>query len=198
VTEVRLFPEGTVPEYTTAEWYEGRERAPHLEQEEHQPRLAQTAVMVAQVVHLAGLDTVTDLGAGDGGLLSMLTEIPNIECWGYDLSPQAVAGGLDRGVDVRFGDVLTDPQLELGQLVVATEFLEHLVDPHGLLRDLSDRGVTWLVASSPWVETRTEPYEFHTWAWDVSGYAAMLEGNGWQPIAYQMVGPFQVWVAHRV
>ena len=197
MSEWRLFPEGTVPECTTPEWYEDRERAPHAEQAAHRPRLEMAARYIVGAVSAHHLSSVSDLGAGDGGLLSLLDDAP-IPLWGYDLSPDAVAGAKERGVDVRLGDAVADlDSLELGDLCVATEFLEHLVDPHGWLRQLAGRGPRWLVASSPWVETGDEHYEFHTWAWDTPGYAQLLAGAGWTPVAFQVVGPFQVWLAQH-
>ena len=197
MAEWRLFDEGTVPECTTAEWYLDRERAPHLEQAVHQPRLQVSATVAAQIVQAKGLRTLCDLGAGDGGLLSVLASGP-VKLWGYDLSPEAVKGAEERGVDVRLADVVADLEtLELGDICIATEFLEHLLDPHGFLARLAAAGPQWLVASSPWVETGDDHYEFHTWAWDQAGYATLLAGSGWVPAAMQLVGPFQVWLAGR-
>jgi hypothetical protein len=50
IVEWQLFPEGTIPEYTTPEWYAGRERAPHLEQEPHKWRLETAAGFVTETV----------------------------------------------------------------------------------------------------------------------------------------------------
>jgi hypothetical protein len=64
--------------------------------------------------------------------------------------------------------------------VVATEFLEHLVDPHGMSRAVHRSGAKWMVASSPYTETADSHYDYHLWAWDQAGYAAMLTGAGWR------------------
>lgn len=189
MSEHRLFEEGTVPEYTTADWYLGREHAPHLDQELHRGRLLRSASLVAQVAAANSFRTVVDLGAGDGGLLSLLG--PALKGWGYDLAPANVEAAKDRGVDVRLADVLTDP-VEWADIAVATEMLEHLVDPHGFVKAIDARA---LVASSPWTETPEAHYEFHTWCWDVEGYAALIEQGNWKVRHHERVSMFQVVLA---
>ncbi len=187
LAEWRLFPEGTTPECTTADWYSTRENAPHLEQETHRPRLIRSATAVSTLAFHHGLKTVVDLGAGDGGLLSLLGA--GLRGWGYDLSPNAVLAAKERGVDVRQGDALGE--IEWGQIAVATEMLEHLVDPHGFVRHIAERAQA-LVCSSPWQEQPGFAYEFHTWAWDHDGYRALVEQGGFEISRHEVVGPFQV------
>lgn len=193
MSEWRLFPEGTIPEYTTAEWYNGRETAPHLEQETHRARLVRSAELVAHAAFADRLRTLVDLGAGDGGLLSLLG--PAVRGWGYDLAPANIEAAKDRGVDVRHGDVLTD-DLEWGQIAVATEMLEHLVDPHAFVRTIAEHAQV-LVCSSPWQERPGHAYEFHAWAWDFDGYRALVEQGGFTVQRHEAVGPFQVILAAR-
>jgi 2-polyprenyl-3-methyl-5-hydroxy-6-metoxy-1,4-benzoquinol methylase len=193
VSEWRLFPAGTVPEYTTAGWYAGRERAPHLEDETHRPRLIRSATQVGQLAFQLGARSVVDLGAGDGGLLSLLG--PALRAWGYDLMPENVAAAKGRGVDVRQGDVLLDP-LEWGEIAVATEMLEHLVEPHQFVRTIAANARA-LVCSSPHNERPGHAYEFHTWAWDFAGYRALVEQGGFTVQHHEAVGPFQVIAAVR-
>lgn len=190
--EDRFFPEGTIPEYTLPEWYQGRETAPHVDQDMHRPRLECAANLVCSVWTPG--DTVVDLGSGDGGLLWLLDDVvPPGNKWGYDLQPTNVAAATGRGQDVRYGNVLTDP-IEWGTIAIATEMIEHLCDPHGFLRDAAERA-TWLIASSPWTESHANHYEFHAWAWDVEGYAAMLQSNGWIVTQHETPGNFQVALA---
>jgi hypothetical protein len=115
--EDRLFPEGTVPEWTKPEWHAKRERAPHVDQPGHRPRLR----AAAQMVHLVWEPemTVVDLGAGDGGLLSLLDRVPVDRKWGYDLTPENVAGAQQRGQNVILGDCV-DGVIEWGDVAVAT------------------------------------------------------------------------------
>lgn len=191
MAEWRFFDEGTVPVYTTPEWYLDREHAPHLDQPLHQGRLKQSARLVAEVAMAYGFRTVVDLGAGDGGLLSLLG--PAMTGWGYDLCPANVEAAKERGVDVRLGNVLDGP-VQWGDIAVATEMLEHIVDPHGFAKTIFDN-CRALVASSPWNETPQQHYEFHAWAWDPAGYREMLEQAGWTVGNHVRVSMFQVLLA---
>lgn len=192
MAEWRLFDEGTVPEFTQPGWYEGREHAPHLE-EGHRPRMEHAAAFIAQIALARKLRTVVDLGAGDGGLLSLLG--PAFTAWGYDLMPENIRAAKERGVDVRYGDVV-DGDVDWASIAVCTEMLEHLVDPHGFLRNLPEQ-VKVLVCSSPWDERPGAAYQFHTWAWDLDGYRALVDQAGFTVQRQRPVGRFQVVLAVR-
>lgn len=191
--EARLFPAGTVPEHTTPDWYAERETAPHLEQAGHQERLRLAAQYVGMVT-TPGEGTVVDLGAGDGGLLSLLDVW---QCWGYDLQQSNVEAANIRGVAIHYGDVLEFPIPEV-DVIVVTEMLEHLVDPHGLLARIHASGSRWLVASSPYTETADSHYAFHTWAWDQRGYLDMIEAAGYRIVASSTAWICSVVLAERV
>lgn len=184
MSEWQLFEPGTIPECTTPEWYLDRDRAPHLEESLHRPRLQLSAELVRSVEPA----DVVDLGAGDGGLLSLL--VGEMPAWGYDLAPANIAGAKARGVDVRLGDVV-EGDIEWAELAVATEMLEHLVDPHGFVRRIAEHS-RYIVASSPAVETDENHYEFHTWAWDTEGYAALIEQAGFKVVEHKVGHFFQV------
>lgn len=220
--EARLFEEGTIPECTTPEWYASRDRAPHLEQPIHQMRLYTAFEEVFGAVRRYGLKTVVDLGAGDGGLLSLLSLLRRAteRAWGYDLQHSNIAGAAERGVDVRLGDVVAGHELGerpltvygsdvpvgsvrvpagpivWGDIAVATEMLEHLIDPHGFVRAIPDE-VRVLVASSPVTETAESHYEHHLWCWDKEGYASLIAQGGFEVIHHRIIGPFQVVSAVR-
>ena len=201
--EARLFEEGTIPEYSTPAWYAERERAPHVDEAMHRPRLELAAEFVKQAARQVDPGrswfwTVSDLGAGDGGLLQLLAESGlDLECWGYDLQQSNVDGAAERHVDVSLADVFAD-EVTLGQIVVCTEMLEHLVDPHRFVRWLFVQGTPQaLVASSPWTETVESHYGFHLWAWDPDGYVRMIEGGGWKVQSLKTTGMFQVVLAVR-
>lgn len=195
--EWRLFPEGTIPECTTPAWYAERDRAPHLDEPVHQGRLHLAAEMIGSVAGQHALATVVDLGAGDGGLLSLLDRSVTYQFigWGYDLQPTNIAGAAERGVHVELGNVLTD-DIAWADIAVATEMLEHLIDPHGFVASIPPE-VQAVVASSPWGETGSSHYEFHLWAWDRDGYRALFEGAGWTVVDHRAAGPFQVLAAGR-
>lgn len=185
-------PGAPVPDHVTPAWYQTRERAPHLEQHGHQGRLHLAAELCAKAAAHYGCRTVSDLGAGDGGLLSLIHAWFD-RAWGYDLQPANIDGADSRGVDVILADV-TGPNIVTGDLAVCTEVLEHLLNPHGFLSDLPS-GV--LVASSPAFETDRSHYPFHTWAWDQVGYGHLVEQAGYRVKAHEITGDFQVLLAVR-
>lgn len=190
--EARLFDPAFPPEYTTPEWYSTRERAPHLEQGPHIWRLMTAREFIVQAVLDYKITTVSDLGAGDGGLLSTLWSVP-VRGWGYDLQPSNITGAQQRNTAVYLKNVLTD-DITYGDLSVATEMLEHLIDPHGFVRQIKSR---LLVASSPVNETAESHYGYHLWAFDREGYAALLEQGGYEVIEHVDNGVFQCVFAQR-
>lgn len=120
------------------------------------------------------VSSIVDLGCGDGSLLKQLSEL-SIPMWGYDAGIANVAHACAIGLDVRRGNLLADP-LAYGDLIVATEVVEHLVDPHRFVRSLpGDK----LILSSPSAEDADWHYEHHAWAWDMEGYADLVRTNGW-------------------
>lgn len=194
--QARLFAADTVPEFTTAAWYAGREAAPHLEEPLHQDRLWITRRMVdTAITDDPNLRTLIDLGCGDGGFLSTIRGLP-LTAWGFDLQPSNVAAAHVRGVDVRFGDFLDSANLD-ADIIVATEVLEHLLDPHGLVRHLHTTTAATVIASSPATETREAHYAFHAWAFDLAGYAALFTDVGWTIAEHETTGMFQILRAVR-
>lgn len=198
MTEWQLFEPGTVPECTTAEWYADRESAPHADQPEHRGRLDLACELVVDAVRAHGCRRVVDLGCGDGGLLEMLTAELNgdVLTWGYDLAPANVdAAWARRLVNARCIDVVNDPDnVVWGDLAIATEMLEHLLDPHEFVRRIARRS-RFLVASSPYVETDESHYAFHTWAWDQEGYRELMRQAGFTVVRHETWSIFQVVLA---
>jgi len=188
--EQRLFDEGTVPEFTKPEWYAGRESAPHIDQPGHRPRLELAAAMLRNI-YKPNM-TVSDLGCGDGGFLSLISNVVPEDCkWGYDLQmTNVIVGKENRLQDVRYADLLND-KIDYGTISVSTEVIEHLIDPHAYVKSLASKS-KYLIASSPYTETVHSHYEFHTWVWDCAGYYSMFENNGWQPLKHDVTGMFQV------
>lgn len=195
MAEHRLFEEGTVPEWTTPEWYAGREAAPHLEQELHRPRL-QLAAEFALHAYSVGARSLVDLGSGDGGFLT-LVQPPFENAYGVDLQQSNVDAAVVRGVHVELGDVVNGGDEWWADVAIATEMLEHLVDPHAFVRKVATT-CEWLVASSPWNESPGAAYSFHTWAWDQDGYRALVEQAGYEVQRHGTTGMFQVLLARRV
>lgn len=184
MAEWKLF-EGDTPFVSTAAFHEHRQRAPHLEQEAHKARLNKAAEFVqAACLHDGEACSVSDLGCGDGGLLSI---VQNYSCvsraWGYDFQPTNEQGWRERGVSARQADVFNEDSNDavvFGRISVTTEVLEHLADPHKVVRGIAYMS-NYLVASSPYDEHGGPGGhdECHAWAWDMEGYRALVENNGW-------------------
>ena len=195
MSEWRLF-DGPVPYVSTAAFHLERERAAHLEQEDHRPRLLLAAEFVtAAAAELSGPVTFSDLGCGDGGLLSLVQD-RFAEARGYDFQPSNAAGWAERRVTGVQADVFGADQsrVRVGDVAAATEVLEHLADPRAALRWIRQRAAR-LVCSSPRNETGASHDAVHAWAWDTAGYAALLAGCGWHVTRHETAGRFQVVLA---
>jgi len=196
MSEWRLF-DGPVPYVSTVEFHADRDRARHLEDPTHRPRMDRAAMFVQMAaLHLGRAVTLSDLGCGDGGLLSLLGALEKVErCWGYDFQPANAEGWAERGVTAFPVDAFTNQNMvRLGDVTVATEVLEHIADPHGALRWIRS-GSQALVASSPAEETSDSHDECHAWAWDEEGYASMITAAGFTILRHERVGQFQVVLA---
>lgn len=191
MAEWKLF-DGPVPYVSTAEFHADRPRARHLEQELHRPRLERAAEFVADGVRrLGGSATVSDLGCGDGGLLSLIQGLT--EAWGYDFAPANAAGWPERGVKADALDVfgVDRDRVRFGDITCVTEVLEHLADPHDAVRWIGENS-TAIVASSPWNERPGAHDECHAWAFDAAGYRSLIEQGGFEVVRHAQVGQFQV------
>lgn len=168
MTEYRL-QESTYP--STYAYHQNRERAPHLEQSWHNGRIFVAVKMIRKI----NPASISDLGCGDGGLLSVVQKQTSIPCWGYDFCPANAEGWEERGVTAEFADVFNDDNFvpRWGELVVVTEVLEHLAEPHRVVEWIA-RNAKYIVASSPKDETPGGPCDSHIWAWDWEGYEDLL------------------------
>lgn len=176
--EARLFEEGTIPAFTTPEFFNAHPWISPVHQHGHQERTEMASRVIHRFVTVFNVRSIVDLGCGDGSLLSLLQDI-DIPMWGYDAGAQNIERAREFGLDVRFGDVTRDTDLVMGDLVVATEMVEHLLDPHTFIRNIPG---TKLVLTSPSAETADWHYEHHAWAWDSDGYIDMVENAGWTVI----------------
>lgn len=198
MSEWRFF-EGDVPYVSTAEFHADRGRAPHLEQAHHRPRLLRAAELAVMAMATMGrTGTVSDLGCGDGGLLSLLHTRYGLECWGYDFAPANMVGWIERGVSAQQMDVFgaDRDKIEFGDVTVVTEVLEHIADPHGAVRWIGEHS-PWIVASSPHTEGPWGHDECHAWAWDPDGYRALIEQGGYEIVEHNGLTPFQIILARR-
>lgn len=187
MSEWKLF-DGDVPHVSTFEFHEHRARAPHLDQPIHRPRLMRAAGFVAVAANL-GARSVSDLGCGDGGLLSLL----NLDAWGYDFTPSSAEGWLERGIKAEPLDVFgaDRDRVRFGDVTVVTEVLEHIADPHGAVKWVGEHS-RFIVASSPWDEGPWGHDECHAWAWDRAGYRALIEDGRYRILRHENVSRFQL------
>jgi len=190
--EWKLFNE-TNPEFSRAEWYENIDSAHHLEEDHHRERLIVALDFIKKAMDLGG-SQVVDLGCGDGGLLYLLKE-NNIPSYGYDLMPKNIDYAVNvRGVDARYTDFNSN-DIEYADIAVMTEVLEHMEDPHSIVRNLPSK---FIIASSPYNENDLHHYEFHLWAWNNNGYRNLIEQGGYKIIEQKNVsGWSQIILAMR-
>jgi SAM-dependent methyltransferase len=192
MTEWKFF-DADVAEVSTAEFHAHRERARHLEEEGHRARLnAAAGYVLAAARLLDGPAEVSDLGCGDGGLLSLIQR--DVEsAWGYDFAPANAAGWDERKVLALQLDVFgaDRDRVRFGDITVVTEVLEHLTDPHGAVRWIGDNS-RFIVASSPHDEGPWGHDECHAWAFDRDGYRALIEQGGYRILRHENAGRFQV------
>lgn len=182
--EARLFDPLNPPEWLDPLWWVDQPHVNHVDNRVHQARLesaANTAMELADSLHDAA---ICDIGSCDGGLLGLISD--GYTAFGYDVIANSIVYGQHiRGVDLRYGDVTGDSTLELAPVVVCTEMLEHLKDPHGFLKELRQRDIVeYAIFSSPHSET-AEYHEWnHAWAWDREGYAKMITDAGWTIVSH--------------
>lgn len=218
MSEWKLFTDEVAP-VSTYDFHEHRERAPHLDQPIHRGRLELAADFIADAAERVRQSptfdlyvAVSDLGCGDGGLLQLIRErgISNT-AYGYDFQPSNAAGWAERGVEARFLDVfggsgerILNHDVVLGDIVVMTEVLEHLTNPHEVLRQINfgsqsrsnQRDGSYVVASSPFTESDVSHDACHAWAWDQDGYRTMFQDAGFRIIRHEMTSMFQVILGH--
>ena len=200
MTAWKLFA-GDVAHVSTAEFHAGRSRARHLDDPYHRPRLLKAAEFVRAATWMHARPTVSDLGCGDGGLLSLIQADAEawaygVEAWGYDFCPANAEGWAERGVKAEHLDVFgaDRDRAWLGSITVVTEVLEHLTDPAAALQWIREHS-RFLVASSPWIETDLRHDECHAWAFDVAGYRELITTAGFRVLRHAEVGGFQVVLA---
>lgn len=177
MTEWRLFPNRTVPVFTTVEFFENHPWVPPGHQRGHRERTEMVATLIGSLNEQDPITSLTDLGCGDGSLLTKLKPL-GFPMWGYEAGVENIDQAWKAGLDVRKANIL-DNNLEYGNVIVASEVIEHLFDPHGFVAGLPGHR---LVLSSPSAENAYWHYEHHAWAWGLAGYRKLVEDAGWKVI----------------
>lgn len=203
--EHRLFDPANPPEWLDPEWWRDRPHCDHLGSPTgaHVARLRAAAELAGRAANKVR-GYVVDLGAGDGALLSLLPDGLRASSFGYDvINNDIIYAQRARGVELRptsnLFDDLDYEHFELGPVVVLTEVLEHMADPHGFLAKLHARPeVRYVVASSPHSETPEEHEWNHAWAWDVESYEEMFNLAGFSGRGVERVEWSQLWLFEAV
>lgn len=174
---------------------------------EHQVRTTVTAGLIAWLKP----SSIIDPACGDASIVlashrlhpigyATLCDIsePSV----YSVNDRVKAEGLSASCSVI--DAVERLEFAAGQgehwdVVVLTEFLEHVPDPDLILR-LARQVGTYLVASSPLiVPPATDDNPEHLWAFDNEGYHDMFAATGWSPRVCQNLllhgggYNFQIW-----
>lgn len=194
--EYKFFDEKDgVPFFSTQEFHQDREAAPHIDQHGMQRnRLVVAADFVKEMVVEYDIRSVTDICCGDGGLLEYLKpffEEHGVESWGFDFQPSNVHDAVNkRKVFVSLVDVVNE-EIELGELSIMTECLEHFYDPHAMVQKVAEQS-KYFVASSPSGEVPWAHYEFHTYGWSEPAYTNLIEQAGYTVIKKGTSSIFQI------
>jgi len=187
---------GQPPYFSTQEFHNDREAAPHIEQHGMQrDRLILAAEFVKELVEQnPEIQTVTDVCCGDGGLLEYLRPFLDergIKTYGYEFQPSNIKDGVNkRGVDVRYADVANE-DIELGELTIMTECLEHFHKPHEMVQKVAEQS-KFIVISGPNGEVPEAHYELHTWGWSWPAYEKLIEQAGYSVLRHEESTIFQV------
>lgn len=191
--EYKLFHE---PRFHDEAHYVRREAVDHIHQDGqnlgHRIRLLEALNLIDDIVLRQDLQlsTLADWGAGTGGLLSEVKKHHDgLRVWGYDLCPQNVLFGQENyKLDLQLENIVEGDPIR-AEIIVMTETLEHLVDPHRLLEFIAEapprapetscHETRWIVASVPGFEDHLHHYEHHLWAWTENSFPFMFDRSGW-------------------
>lgn len=168
------------------DFHKDRPAADHINEPMHYMRIKIVASMIEFLIKFYGATSFVDLGCGNGGVLSLITDYEDVDMAGVDFAPGNVeqAQALDRPVIA--GDF---SELNWGGWDIAgmSEVLEHMSDPHGFLARLETK---YIVASCPADESEKYMREEHVWAWDKEGFIAMFRHAGFNLVTYTVhTGP---------
>ena len=174
---------------------------------DHVERVAASMGMIRRYASRFG--TAADLSCGDGAILRGLSWLREIWIGDLNKTPLDWSGGalvhrLDPGPLPESLDRLLEPV----DLYVLSETIEHMDDPDGLLRRLTDVS-RYLFLSTPLDEKPETGNVEHYWSWGQADMHQMLQDAGWSPLEVETLVPestrhmdnpyhYQLWMAvHR-
>lgn len=179
--------------FSTYDFHKDREEADHINQVNHRTRLLEVAQLIQELSDREKITSWIDYGCGNGGLLSVVTNIKNKK--GYDWMPKNVEGAKTKSrPGVIYANFL-EIEPEKCDLATATEVMEHLQDPHGFARKLKCK---YFIMSCPEGETPQGHDPVHVWGWDRQGMRELLENNGYKVIKEAGGGGTMIFVAEKL
>lgn len=170
---------------------------------DHQARTLVTASLVAWLKPTRAVDPA----CGDGSILMTADRLYPIQHAHFgDISEPNIAhligatGYKGRGWSFRMADAIaTVSEAPPSDVIVLTEFLEHIEDPDRIL-SLAKSKARYLVASSPVMrDGQVDDNPEHLWMFDRAGYQGMLVKAGWNVqqytwLAFPTMYDFGIWV----
>lgn len=205
------------PKCHNEDFYLAREPAHHILQAGyHRSRLLLAKSLAVRILESnPEVQSVGDFGCGTGGLLNELkSEFPNLIYHGYDMSPQAVEfGRANYGLDLWLCDYTAKSDVEFPtyqhlcktrleilypDLLLMTETLEHLIDPHTFVYWLPHTTMKYVVASVPDYEGPGNVMDCHLWAWTGESFPNMFADAGMEVIGYTHESMTQFVVARNL
>ena len=193
--ENRFFEE---PRCHDRAFYDNRPAADHINQASSALRIHLAVGYAAYVVRFQKVRSVGDFGCGTGGGLMLLSRslLPEgVRLYGYDLCPANVEMARSRGLDVVRRDFVNE-EVEWPELMIMTETLEHLIDPHGFLKRIP-RG-TWVVLTVPLADDGKRHDTTHLWGWTEKSFPRMCAAAGFDVHRWEeLMDKFQVLIGRK-
>jgi hypothetical protein len=157
--------------FSKKEFYDQQQAVDFMQHDVHKNRLMEALRLASELIHKENIKTVADFGAGMGGLLKELQILhPDVKMWGYDLQQTNVNNAV---ADVQLKD-FTKEEVEYPELLIITEVLEHIEDPHKFIKESKAK---YIIASSPSFETPTGFHDpSHLWIWTDESFVKLFEG----------------------
>lgn len=174
---------------------------------DHVERVKASADMIER--YASQIRTAADLSCGDGALLNRISRHLSRAVLG-DLNGVPASSAVScraRVLETIGAAALPDSleHLEPVDLFILSETLEHVDDPDGLLRRISDVA-RYLFVSTPVEESEAAGNPEHYWSWGTGDVYDMLRDAGWEPLERQTLVPqstlslphayhYQLWLA---
>jgi Methyltransferase domain len=156
---------------------------------EHAETRTYQSVVVGLGQGIGQVGSIYDMSCGSGDIARMLGKYSGIEPTLGDLGP---------GYEYHGTLQETVPQLDIADLFILTETLEHLDDPTADLALIREHCRNLLVTTpeSEGVANGDQPAVGHYWIWDRAGVEELLTGAGFTVRAYVLLDPTPELWAH--